>query len=96
MTRSRCAEVGPALLRTTLDGLVQVSWMCGRLGMARRRSPLLVQVLLFLLVTLLGVATSSVSKAPGVLPRGRDGLVATVSVGVWQRTCIDACRSTHV
>jgi hypothetical protein len=55
---------------TALDGLVQVSWMDGRLGMARRRSLLLVQVLLFLLVTLLGVATSSVTKTPGVLPWG--------------------------
>jgi hypothetical protein len=37
--------------------------------MARRCSLLLGQVLL-LLVTLLGVATSSVTKAPGVLPWG--------------------------
>lgn len=74
MTRSAGAQrLGLPCYEPPLDGLVQVSWMCGRLGMARRRSLLLVQVLLFLLVTLLGVATSTVSKAPGVLPWGRTG-----------------------
>jgi WD40 repeat protein len=64
--------------------------------MARRRSLLLVQVLLFLLVTLLGVATSSVTKAPGVLPWGleivrRESLplagitvLLIIAVMVWQ------------
>jgi WD40 repeat protein len=36
--------------------------------MARKRSPLLVQVLLFLLVTLLGVATGNLTKSTGALP----------------------------
>ena len=35
-------------------------------------------------------------QGPGCPSVGADGLVAAVSVGVWQRTCIDACRSTHV
>jgi AAA ATPase domain len=38
--------------------------------MPRKRSPLLVQVLLFLLVTLLGVATGNLTKNPGALPWG--------------------------
>ena len=38
--------------------------------MSRKRSLLLVQVLLFLLVTLLGMATGNLSKSTGVLPWG--------------------------
>lgn len=38
--------------------------------MARKRSPLPVQVLLFLLVTFLGLATGNLTKNPGALPRG--------------------------
>jgi AAA ATPase domain len=38
--------------------------------MARKRSPLPVQILLFLLVTLLGVATSILTKYPDALPGG--------------------------
>ena len=38
--------------------------------MARKHSLLPVQVLLFLLATLLGVATGNVTKTPGVLPWG--------------------------
>jgi hypothetical protein len=38
--------------------------------MSRKRSLLLVQVLWFLLVTLLGIATSNLSKSTGVLPWG--------------------------
>jgi WD40 repeat protein len=40
----------------------------GRWGVARKRSPLLVRVLLFLLVTLLGIATGNLSRSPGALP----------------------------
>jgi hypothetical protein len=40
----------------------------------RRRSLLLVQVLLFLLVTLLGIATSNLSRDAGVLPWGLEAL----------------------
>jgi WD40 repeat protein len=40
--------------------------------MSRKRSLLLVQVLLFLLVTLLGVATGNLSRSAGVLPWGLD------------------------
>lgn len=42
--------------------------------MPRKRSPLLVQVLLFLLVTLLGVATGNLTKSTGVLPWGLEFL----------------------
>ena len=64
--------------------------------MARKRSPLLVQVLLFLLVTLLGVATGILTNNPDALPGGlaflrRESLLlagATVlliiGVMVWQ------------
>src|ERR671917_2343729 len=42
--------------------------------MARKRSPLPVQVLLFLLVTLLGVATGNLTKSTGALPWGLEFL----------------------
>jgi WD40 repeat protein len=42
--------------------------------MARKRSLLLVQVLLFLLVTLLGVATGNLTKSTGALPWGLEFL----------------------
>jgi hypothetical protein len=42
--------------------------------MARKRSLLLVQVLLFLLVTLLGVATGNLTNSTGVLPGGLEFL----------------------
>lgn len=41
-----------------------------RWGMSRRRSLLLVQILLFLLVTLLGVATGNLTHATGAFPWG--------------------------
>ena len=68
----------------------------GCLGMSRKRSPLLVQVLLFLLVTLLGVATGNLTKNPGALPWGLEilrreslplaGITVVVIIGmmVWQ------------
>lgn len=68
----------------------------GCLGMSRKRSPLLVQVLLFLLVTLLGVATGNLTKNPGALPWGLEilrreslplaGITVLVIIGmmVWQ------------
>src|SRR5262249_25137218 len=46
----------------------------GSLGVARERSPLVVQILLFLLVTLLGVATGNVTKNTGALPYGLEFL----------------------
>jgi hypothetical protein len=64
--------------------------------MARKRSLLLVQVLLFLLVTLLGVATSNMTKNPGALPWGLEilrreslplaGITVLLIIGVmvWQ------------
>jgi hypothetical protein len=42
--------------------------------MFRRRSLLLVQVLLFLLVTLLGIATSNLTREAGALPWGLEVL----------------------
>ena len=42
--------------------------------MSRRRSPLLVQVLLFLLVTLLGVATGNLNNSTRALPWGLEFL----------------------
>lgn len=68
----------------------------GRLGMAGKRSLLLVQVLLFLLVTLLGVATGNLTKSTGALPWGLEllrrqslplaGVTVLVIIGVmvWQ------------
>ncbi len=64
--------------------------------MARKRSPLPVQVLLFLLVTLLGVATGNLTNSTGALPWGLEflrrqslplaGVTVLVIIGVmvWQ------------
>src|SRR6185312_6254054 len=68
----------------------------GGWGMPRKRSPLLVQVLLFLLVTLLGVATGNITKSTGALPWGLEvlkrqslplaGIIILLIIGVmvWQ------------
>jgi hypothetical protein len=64
--------------------------------MSRKRSLLLIQVLVFLLVTLLGVATGSVARGTGVLPWGLDllrrgslpfaGVIVVLIIGlmIWQ------------
>jgi hypothetical protein len=49
---------------------VQVSWMRGEAGHGPQALAVAGQVLLFLLVTLLGVATGNVTKTSGVLPWG--------------------------
>jgi WD40 repeat protein len=68
----------------------------GCLGMSRRRSLLLVQVLSFLLVTLLGVATGNLTRDTGALPWGLEavqrgslplaGVIVVLIIGlmVWQ------------
>jgi energy-coupling factor transporter ATP-binding protein EcfA2 len=70
--------------------------LLGSLSMSRKRSSLLVQVLLFLLVTLLGVATGNLARTPDALPWGlelfrRESLplagitiVLIIGVMVWQ------------
>ena len=69
--------------------------------MPRKRSPLLVQVLLFLLVTLLGVATGTLTKSTGALPWGLEFLrqqslplaggtvLLIIGVMVWRQHRVD-------
>ncbi|HEY6423670.1 MAG TPA: hypothetical protein VIY28_10580 [Pseudonocardiaceae bacterium] len=85
-----CYPLGP-----TVDGR-RARRELGDLGMARKRSPLPVQVLLFLLATLLGAATNNLTDSTGALPLGLEllrrqslplaGITVLLIIGVmvWQ------------